>query len=57
MSTAENPEQVKAVQENWDQREFVEVVSIHILQVTEFLNNFGKRNEPIERPPPRPSRR
>jgi hypothetical protein len=35
-----NTQQVKQVQKDWEQREFVEVLSVHILAITEFLNTF-----------------
>jgi uncharacterized protein len=32
--------QISAVQQDWDDREFVEVVQINILKMAQFLNNF-----------------
>lgn len=29
------------IQRDWEQREFVEMVSVNIKKITEFLNKFG----------------
>jgi hypothetical protein len=55
--SSSNPQQTAHVQKDWEEREFVEVVSVHILQITEFLNTFdstvrqrmARLNEQLER--------